>query len=78
MATPKISAMEVSFQSSATGLLTPSTLVSGMLKTENPYTWPIQRWMASAAGGTSQRLYPGPATVCSRSKILMASAPVRV
>src|SRR4051794_20442273 len=28
----------------------------------------MERWTASAAGGTSQRLKPGPATVRSRSK----------
>src|SRR5208282_4402335 len=29
---------------------------------------PIHRWIASAAGGTSQRLNPGPAMIRSRSK----------
>src|ERR1700686_1615511 len=28
----------------------------------------MQRWMHKAAGGTNQRLKPGLATVCSRSK----------
>ena len=34
----------------------PRTLVSGSLKTLNAYTCPMARWMARAAGGTSQRL----------------------
>src|SRR5215469_1167923 len=38
---------------------------------------PMQRWMHSAAGGTSQRLKPAFATVCSRSRI-PAPAPVMV
>ena len=29
---------------------------SGSLKTLKAYTWPIDRWTASAAGGISQRL----------------------
>jgi hypothetical protein len=28
---------------------------SGKLNTLNAYAWPIDRWMESAAGGTSQR-----------------------
>ena len=78
MAMLKIQASEVSFQSPGTRLVTPMTLVSGRLKTLKAYAWPMDRWMARAAGGTSQRLKPGRATVCSRLKILMASAPVRV
>src|SRR5579884_4040299 len=46
----------------------PMRLVSGRLKTLNAYTWPMQRWMQSAAGGTSKRLKPGAATVRSRSR----------
>ena len=41
---------------------------SGILKTLNAYTWPIDRWTASAAGGISQRLYPSGAIVRSRSR----------
>ena len=34
----------------------------------------MQRWIASAAGGTSQRLKPGPATMASRSSQLCGAA----
>lgn len=44
------------------------SVVIGSLKTLNAYAWPIDRWIASAAGGTSQRLYCGPAIDRSRSK----------
>src|SRR5262245_2680842 len=37
----------------------------GRLKTLIAYAWPMHRWIASAAGGTSQRLNPGPATIRS-------------
>ena len=42
---------------------------SGSLKTLNAYTWPIERWTASAAGGISHRRYPGGAIVRSRSSM---------
>jgi hypothetical protein len=38
-----------------------SNWASGLLKTLNAYTCPMHRWMHSAAGGTNQRLKPGPA-----------------
>src|SRR5262245_55949838 len=34
----------------------PSDLDSGSQNTEKPYAMPMHKWMASAAGGTSQRL----------------------
>ena len=40
----------------------------GFLKTLQEYAAPIDRWMDSAAGGTSQRLHPGDATIRSRLK----------
>ena len=43
----------------------PTALLSGSQKTLKPYAIPIERWMASAAGGTSHRLKPGPATIRS-------------
>jgi hypothetical protein len=46
----------------------PITLVNGPLNTENAYAWPIQRWTASAAGGTIQRENPGFAMVASFEK----------
>jgi hypothetical protein len=33
-----------------------SALPSGFQKTLNPYAIPIDKWIANAAGGTSQRL----------------------
>ena len=38
--------------------LMPSALDKGNQKTENPYAMPIHKWIAKAAGGTSQRLKP--------------------
>ncbi|MEL7644266.1 MAG: hypothetical protein AAGU25_09185, partial [bacterium] len=46
----------------------PISLDKGSQKTEKPYAIPIQRWIARAAGGTSQRLNPGPAMVRSLFK----------
>src|SRR5471032_2989178 len=40
---------------------------SGIQNTLKPYAMPMQRWMAKAAGGTSQRLNPGCAIIRSRS-----------
>ncbi len=40
---------------------------SDVLYTLVAYACPMQRWTASAAGGIIRRLYPGGATVCSRS-----------
>ena len=51
---------------------------SGSQNTLKPYAIPIDRWIARAAGGTSQRLNPGPATIRSRvtasSTLISASA----
>ena len=47
--------------------VTPTARESGSQNTEKPYAIPMHRWIASAAGGTSQRLKPGPATMRSRS-----------
>ena len=58
----------LSFQSSGAEWVTPIAWLSGMLKTLNAYACPIERWMARAAGGTSQRLKPGGATVLLRSR----------
>jgi hypothetical protein len=52
----------------ATGAETPTAFDNGNQKTEKPYAIPIQRWMASAAGGTSQRLKPGLAIMRSLDK----------
>ena len=51
-----------------TGCVTPSARDSGSQNTLKPYAIPMQRWMASAAGGTSQRLNPGAAMMRSRSR----------
>ena len=50
----------------ATGALTPMARLSGSQKTLKPYAMPMERWMARAAGGTSQRLKPGFAMMRSR------------
>jgi hypothetical protein len=44
----------------ATGAVTPTAWLSGSQNTLNPYAIPMDRWIASAAGGTSHRLKPGP------------------
>src|SRR5512146_965012 len=64
----KIQASVASDQSLGAEALPPMSRERGILKTLNAYTWPIERWIASAAGGTSQRLYPGFAIECSRSR----------
>jgi hypothetical protein len=46
------------------------SFVIGNQKTENPYAIPMHKWIANAAGGTSQRLNRGPATVRSRDSPL--------
>ena len=53
------------FQSSGAGLAMPMARLSGSQKTLNPYAMPIERWIASAAGGTSHRLNPGGAMMRS-------------
>ena len=47
--------------------LRPTARDSGSQNTLKPYAIPMHRWMHSAAGGTSQRLNPGPANVRSLS-----------
>src|SRR5262249_18612011 len=49
----------------ATEVVMPTALDSGSQNTENPYAMPMHRWIASAAGGTSQRLNAGPAMIRS-------------
>jgi hypothetical protein len=61
----------------AMGLLMPSALVSGNQNTEKPYAIPMHKWMHKAAGGTSQRLNPGRATMRSFArKSSMYSSPL--
>src|SRR4051812_45417579 len=45
----------LSFQSLGAESVIPFRCVSGRLNTLNAYAWPIDNWMARAAGGTSQR-----------------------
>src|SRR3954467_10677940 len=54
-----------------TDLVTPSARDSGSQNTLKPYAMPMHRWIASAAGGTSQRVNPGLATMRSRSRMLI-------
>jgi hypothetical protein len=49
--------------------VTPKARASGSQNTLKPYAMPMQRWIASAAGGMSHRLNPGAATMRSRSSI---------
>ncbi|GAS95039.1 uncharacterized protein RMCC_2005 [Mycolicibacterium canariasense] len=46
----------------------PSAPSSGFLNTLHEYAAPTDRWMDRAAGGTSQRLHPGGATMRARLK----------
>ena len=55
MATLKIQPMVVSFQSSLAGWSMPMSVDNGRLKTLNAYACPMERWMASAAGGMRHR-----------------------
>src|ERR1700680_297556 len=53
------------FQSSGAECVMPIAWLSGSQNTLNPYAMPIDRWIARAAGGTSQRLNPGAAMMRS-------------
>src|SRR5215469_13005596 len=53
----------------------PTARDNGSQNTEKPYAIPMHRWMASAAGGTSQRLKPGPAMMRSLLKNPGATCP---
>src|SRR5215216_3905031 len=53
------------FQSPGAGWVMPIARLNGSQNTLKPYAIPIDRWIARAAGGTSQRLNPGPATIRS-------------
>src|SRR5262245_3306947 len=64
----KIHPSSVSFQSPGADWVMPRSFVIGKLKTLSAYACPIHKCTHSAAGGTIQRLYPGFATVCSRSR----------
>ncbi len=64
----KTQPMVDSFQSSGADAVPPTSCDIGILKTENAYTCPMHRWIASAAGGTRQRLNPGFAMDRSRSR----------
>src|SRR5712672_1131424 len=59
--------MVVNFQSPGADWVMPMARDSGTLNTLIAYAWPMQRCIASAAGGTSQRLYPGGAVMRSLS-----------
>ena len=55
IATEKIQPMVESFQSSGALVVMPRSVESGRLNTLNAYACPMERWIASAAGGTRQR-----------------------
>jgi hypothetical protein len=64
----KIQPMSLRFQSPGADCVIQSSFVSGKLKVEKAYTWPMHKCTAKAAGGTWNRLNPGGATVLSRAK----------
>src|SRR6185436_13491645 len=64
----KIQTVVVNGQSPSAVRVMPRRRLIGKLNTDRAYAWPMHIWMARAAGGTSQRLYPGGATVCARSR----------
>src|SRR5260370_32486984 len=69
----------LTFQSSGAGLAIPIARPSGSQKTLKPYAIPIDKWIASAAGGTSHRLNPGGAMMQSfASRCTSARDAVRV
>src|SRR5262245_46905898 len=59
----------LTFQSAGLWWSSPIAWLSGSQNTLNPYAMPIDRWIASAAGGTSHRLNEGEAIVRSRDSI---------
>jgi hypothetical protein len=61
----KIQPSWVSFQSPGTDFVTPSWRASGRLNTLIAYACPMQRCVARAHGGISQRLNPGGAVIRS-------------
>src|SRR5262245_10077003 len=56
------------FQSSAADCVMPIARLKGSQKTLKPYAIPIDKWMASAAGGTSHRLKSDWAMMRSRDR----------
>ena len=52
MAMEKIHPTSLRFQSPGADFVIPISLVSGKLKVEKAYTWPMHRCTAKAAGGT--------------------------
>src|SRR6185503_5894515 len=73
----KIVVKNVASAGQGTALLIPIARESGSQNTLKPYAMPMQRWIASAAGGTSQRLYPGPAMVRDLSSRPASGTPPR-
>src|SRR5215831_7944819 len=65
IASVKVHVSVLTFQSSGPDFVMPIARLSGSQKTLNPYAIPMDRWMASAAGGTSHRLKPGVAMIRS-------------
>src|SRR5947207_13016789 len=68
IATLKIHPIVVSFQSPAAGRDPPINVESGRLNTLKAYACPIERWIASAAGGIRHRLYVSGAIERLRSR----------
>src|SRR5258707_6436483 len=76
MAREKTQPISFKFQSCGEDCVNPISFVSGRLKVEKAYAWPMERCTARAAGGTKKRLKPGPAMVLSRSKNDDITSPV--
>ena len=55
MAMENVQPTSFRFQSPGAEWVMPISLVSGRLKVENAYAWPIDRCTARAAGGTIER-----------------------
>src|SRR5690349_6437815 len=72
IATLKTQPIVLSFQSPGADSAPPINRESGRLKTLNAYACPIDKWIASAAGGIRHLEKSGPATVCSRSRKAIA------
>src|SRR5580658_1526529 len=75
IATEKIQPSSGMFQSPGPDCVTPTSFVIGRLNTLKAYACPMQRCTHRAAGGTIQRLKPGPAMVRLPSKKLITPLP---
>src|SRR5258708_26033934 len=66
MAREKTQPISFKFQSCGTDWVNPISFVSGRLKVEKAYAWPMERCTARAAGGSKKRLKPSSGMVVAR------------